>query len=129
MYKTMHNLRNRSKDKKGFTLAELLIVVAIIAILVAIAIPIFTGQLEAAREATDMANIRATYAEACLDALTDPDNDATKETVPMVSDGKFEKVDNTIIGGFDCKDLVIVTDKTCTVTITDGNVQITVTTP
>ena len=30
------------KNKKGFTLAELLIVVAIIAVLVAISIPIFT---------------------------------------------------------------------------------------
>ena len=34
------------KSKKGFTLAELLIVVAIIAVLVAISIPIFTNQLE-----------------------------------------------------------------------------------
>lgn len=34
------------KRKKGFTLAELLIVVAIIAVLVAISIPIFTLQLE-----------------------------------------------------------------------------------
>ena len=50
-------------NKKGFTLAELLIVVAIIAVLVAIAIPIFTSQLEKAREATDAANIRAAYAE------------------------------------------------------------------
>ena len=69
MYKTMHNLKNRSKDKKGFTLAELLIVVAIIAVLVAIAIPIFTGQLERAKEAADMANIRAAYAEACVKAI------------------------------------------------------------
>lgn len=50
-------------EKKGFTLAELLIVVAIIAVLVAIAIPIFTAQLEKSREATDEANIRAAYAE------------------------------------------------------------------
>ena len=35
--------------KNGFTLAELLIVVAIIAVLVAISIPIFTGQLEKAK--------------------------------------------------------------------------------
>jgi type IV pilus assembly protein PilA len=50
-------------NKKGFTLAELLIVVAIIAVLVAIAIPIFTSQLEKARESTDAANIRDMYAE------------------------------------------------------------------
>ena len=50
--------------KKGFTLAELLIVVAIIAVLVAIAIPVFSSQLEKAREGVDLANVRSAYAEA-----------------------------------------------------------------
>jgi len=61
-------------SKKGFTLAELLIVVAIIAILVAISIPIFTLQLEKSRESTDLANIRAAKAAAAvviLDGSTD----------------------------------------------------------
>ena len=53
----------KKMNKKGFTLAELLIVVAIIAVLVAISIPVFTNQLEKSREATDAANIRAKYAE------------------------------------------------------------------
>lgn len=58
------------ENKKGFTLAELLIVVAIIAVLVAISIPIFTAQLEKAREATDVANLRAAYAEQSAALLT-----------------------------------------------------------
>ena len=58
-------------NKKGFTLAELLIVVAIIAVLVAIAIPVFTSQLERSREATDLSNIRAAYAEAVADYLAE----------------------------------------------------------
>lgn len=57
-------------NKKGFTLAELLIVVAIIAVLVAIAIPIFSSQLEKSREATDIANIRSAYATLAADYLT-----------------------------------------------------------
>ncbi len=58
------------KNNKGFTLAELLIVVAIIAVLVAIAIPIFTAQLEKSREATDLSNVRAAYATLVTDYLT-----------------------------------------------------------
>ena len=50
------------KNKKGFTLAELLIVVAIIAVLVAISIPIFSTQLKKARLAVNQANARAAYA-------------------------------------------------------------------
>ncbi len=63
--------KKAKKNKKGFTLAELLIVVAIIAVLVAISIPIFTTQLEKAREATDLANIRAAYAEVQAAALAE----------------------------------------------------------
>ena len=58
-------------NKKGFTLAELLIVVAIIAVLVAISIPIFSSQLEKSREAVDKANVRAAYAEVVADYLAD----------------------------------------------------------
>lgn len=68
-------MKKTLRNKKGFTLAELLIVVAIIAVLVAIAIPIFTSQLEKAREATDLANVRAAYAEVAASALTNPDID------------------------------------------------------
>ncbi len=61
----------KKNNNKGFTLMEMLIVVAIIAVLVAIAIPVFTNQLEKAREATDAANIRSAYAEVMACALTD----------------------------------------------------------
>lgn len=45
-------------NHKGFTMAELLIVVAIIAVLVAIAIPIFRKELEKSREAYDIYTMR-----------------------------------------------------------------------
>lgn len=47
------------KREKGFTLMEMLIVVAIIAVLVAIAIPVFSGSLEKSRQAVDAANARS----------------------------------------------------------------------
>lgn len=60
----------KMKEKKGFTLAELLVVVAIIGVLVAVSIPIFTSQLERSRDAVSIANIRAAYAEATTSLLT-----------------------------------------------------------
>lgn len=68
-------MRNKyRKQNDGFTLGELLIVVAIIAVLVAISIPIFTSQLEKAREAADAANIRSQYGEVMSEALTSEEN-------------------------------------------------------
>ena len=76
----------KKNNKKGFTLAELLIVVAIIAVLTAIAIPVFTSQLEKSREATDASNIRAAYAEIAVGLL----------------DGSLEKAGDTmtVTGGY-----------------------------
>lgn len=59
----------RREDNKGFTLAELLIVVAIIGVLVAISIPIFSKQLEKARDATSVANLRSAYSQAMSYAI------------------------------------------------------------
>ena len=61
---------NKIKNTKGFTLMEMLIVVAIIAVLVAIAIPTFTTSLNKARVATDQANIRSGYASVMAEVLT-----------------------------------------------------------
>lgn len=61
MNKLIKILRGKRKDKKGFTLMEMLIVVAIIAVLVAIAVPTFNSSLDKARKAADDANIRTAY--------------------------------------------------------------------
>ena len=66
-------------NKKGFTLAELLVVVAILGILVVISIPVFTSQLAKARKATNQANMRAAKAAAVAQYLTD--NKDGKEAV------------------------------------------------
>ena len=64
-------MKKLMKNKKGFTLMEMLIVVAIIVILVAISIPVFTSQLNNAQVATDEANLRAAKSIAANQYLLD----------------------------------------------------------
>ena len=53
-------------------------------VLVAISIPIFTSQLEKARDATDAANLRAAYAEVSAELLTNSDPAVTSKTSAAV---------------------------------------------
>ena len=57
------------RNKKGFTLVELMVVVAIIGVLVAVSVPIFNSQLEKSREATDLANVRSASAQVMTEAI------------------------------------------------------------
>lgn len=70
-------LSKKLKKSGGFTLIEMLIVVAIIAILIAVSIPLVSGALEKARTATDAANERAAKAAAVIAFLTEDKIDDT----------------------------------------------------
>lgn len=63
--------------KKGFTLAELLIVIAIIGVLVGIAIPVLNSQLEKSRKAKDLHTARSIES-----VLATAVNDGTIELAP-----------------------------------------------
>ena len=93
----------KKMNEKGFTLAELLIVVAIIAVLVAVAIPTFTNQLEKAREATDIANLRSAYAEIVTKALENP-QEAVTLTVNLKQSQKGWQTSSVEIAGTSIKE-------------------------
>jgi type IV pilus assembly protein PilA len=59
------------EDRGGFTLAELLIVVAIIMVLVAVAIPVFTSAMDSANMAVGRSAGRSIQSEATSAYLTD----------------------------------------------------------
>lgn len=55
----MKELKSKLKKRGGFTLVEMLLVVAIVTIMAAISIPVVNMNLEKARDAADLANERA----------------------------------------------------------------------
>lgn len=86
------------KAGKGFTLMEMLIVVAIIAVLTAVAIPTVSGQLEKSREAADMANVRSAYAEVLSEVML-YDDESIRKMVDLKQKKDGFQTPNVDIGG------------------------------
>ena len=86
------------QNKNGFTLMEMLIVIAIIAVLIAVAIPIFASQLEKTREATDLANVRSAYAQVSTEALLG-DSETTVTVNLKQKQADWQSLDPVNIGG------------------------------
>ena len=61
----------KKMNKKGFTLIEMLVVIAIIAVLVSIVIPTVSNSTKKAQEAADVANIRSAVAQYQINYLND----------------------------------------------------------
>ena len=73
-------------NKKGFTLIEMLVVIAIIAVLVAIIIPTVSSATDKAAAATNAANLRSFKAELTTAALSGPVTQGTGEAANTWTD-------------------------------------------
>lgn len=88
-----------TRNSRGFTLAELLITVTIIGVLVAISIPVFASQTEKSREATDLSNVRAAYAEVMAEAITENMEYQKKTVLLKQKQDDWQSADSVTIGG------------------------------
>ena len=86
MKKLKERLNAKLSKNGGFTLIEMLVVVAIIAILVVVSVPIISSSLDKAKKAADDANMRSASGIAMVHYLSSNEDFTTKQTFYYVID-------------------------------------------
>lgn len=97
----LNKIKQLKKNKKGFTLIELVVVLVIIAILAAITVPVVTGYIEDANDARYVSEARAIYLVVqAEEAKATAQGKKTDETFyKEVAKTADEKVKDTAAGG------------------------------
>ncbi len=87
----------KKKNKKGFTIVELVIVIAVIAILAAVLIPTFTSVTDRAKESAALQEARNAYTVITVYDIEEETNDVGANYLIEV-DGYYFKVKNGVLG-------------------------------
>lgn len=94
----MKKFKERMAEKAGFTLVELIVVIAILGILTAVAVPMYTGYITKANEAGDtqlVSAVNTALAAACVEnGISNQDIDSA--TLPINSDGTLGSLSVTL---------------------------------
>ena len=127
----MKNLKN----KKGFTLVELVIVIAVIAILAAVLIPTFSNVVQKANESKELQQVTNAYKEALAEALANDGYISGNKTISYTvgNDTKTATGEYVEAGGYafvftNEKTATIFTYETTTTTTGEGDAAVTTTT-
>lgn len=84
------------KNRKGFTIVELVIVIAVIAILAAVLVPTFSNVVGSANDAAIKQEVRNLYTEYVADAAA---GGSYSDDVVIKIDNKYYAVDNGVLVG------------------------------
>ncbi|MEG0841522.1 MAG: prepilin-type N-terminal cleavage/methylation domain-containing protein [Erysipelotrichaceae bacterium] len=112
----MKKLQKFKKDVKGFTLVEIIVVLLIIAILAAIAIPTMIGYVDEAKESEYIAQARTAYVAAQTVAIKETAKDPEFKGSGIVL-GKDAKAKGSILRYLGTK------TKVTSITVADGDMN------
>ena len=122
-------MKTIKKNEKGFTLVELVIVVAILAILAALLVPRIMGNVEDAKKSRELANARTIASEITIhNALVKVEGDGTYIPASLPDSGEYtlhQDSESTEGGYYDGRFGDLPDEDFCTITVdSDGNATV-----